>query len=174
MAAILTLIGDGSSTLRGRSLHLTRNLTSSMGGYLPNTLTELWEPSRDFAFLKLPTSGARCIVALSGCVDHSELPLSRSDRTKCRTMPHVMVISSEGFFYSYNIDLENGGECSLMKQYRFVSGLLVLLPCLLTDVILAVYWTRGMKQGAGWPTNMNWSFISLSFSPHGIVRCCIC
>lgn len=35
-------------------------------------------------------------------------------------MPQVMVISSEGYFYSYNIDLENGGECSLMKQYRCV------------------------------------------------------
>jgi autophagy-related protein 18 len=57
-----------SSTLRRRSLHLTKNITSSVGGYLPNTLTEMWEPSRDFAFLKLPTSGARCIVALSGCV----------------------------------------------------------------------------------------------------------
>lgn len=29
-----------------------------------------------------------------------------------------MVVSSDGYFYSYNIDLENGGECSLMKQYR--------------------------------------------------------
>ena len=37
-----------------------------------------------------------------------------------RTMPQVMVLSSEGYFYSYNIDLENGGECSLMKQYRSV------------------------------------------------------
>ena len=36
-----------------------------------------------------------------------------------------MVISSEGYFYSYNIDLENGGECSLMKQYRFVGGYIV-------------------------------------------------
>lgn len=35
-----------------------------------------------------------------------------------RDMPQVMVISSEGYFYSYNIDLENGGECTLMKQYR--------------------------------------------------------
>lgn len=35
-------------------------------------------------------------------------------------MPQVMVISSEGFFYLYNIDLENGGECTLMKQYRQV------------------------------------------------------
>ncbi len=35
-------------------------------------------------------------------------------------MPQVMVISSEGYFYSYSIDLENGGECSLLKQYRYV------------------------------------------------------
>ncbi|KAI0777802.1 WD40 repeat-like protein [Trametes elegans] len=93
-----------SSALRRKSLHLTKNLTSSVGGYLPNTLTEMWEPSRDFAFLRLPTSGARCIAALSG------------------TMPQVMVISSEGYFYSYNIDLENGGECSLTKQYSLLDS----------------------------------------------------
>ncbi|OCH84781.1 WD40 repeat-like protein [Obba rivulosa] len=93
-----------SSSLRRRSLHLTKNITSSVGGYLPNTLTEMWEPSRDFAFLRLPTSGARCIAALSG------------------TMPQVMVISSEGYFYSYNIDLERGGECSLMKQYSLLES----------------------------------------------------
>ncbi|KAI0259725.1 WD40 repeat-like protein [Gloeopeniophorella convolvens] len=96
--------GSVSSSLRRRSLHLTKNITSSVGGYLPNTLTEMWEPSRDFAFLKLPTSGARCIVALSG------------------TMPQIMVVSSEGYFYSYSIDLENGGECSLMKQYSLLDS----------------------------------------------------
>jgi len=93
-----------SSSLRRRSLNLTKNITSSVGGYLPNTLTEMWEPSRDFAFLKLPTSGARCIVALSG------------------TMPQIMVVSSEGYFYSYSIDLENGGECSLTKQYSLLDS----------------------------------------------------
>ncbi|KAF8172667.1 WD40 repeat-like protein [Pholiota molesta] len=72
--------------------------------YLPNTLTEMWEPSRDFAFLRLPSSGARSIVALSG------------------TMPHVMVLSSEGYFYLYSIDLEKGGECSLMKQYNLLDS----------------------------------------------------
>ncbi|KIM78177.1 hypothetical protein PILCRDRAFT_75801 [Piloderma croceum F 1598] len=92
----------GSVSLRRKSLQMGKSLTHSVGGYLPNTLTEMWEPSRDFAFLRLPTSGTRCIVALSG------------------TLPQVMVISSEGYFYSYNIDLENGGECSLMKQYRYV------------------------------------------------------
>ncbi|TFY62079.1 hypothetical protein EVJ58_g4097 [Rhodofomes roseus] len=96
--------GGVSSSLRRGSARLTKNLTTSVGGYLPNTLTEMWEPSRDFAFLRLPTSGARCVVALSG------------------TMPQVMVISSEGYFYSYSIDLENGGECSLMKQYNLLDS----------------------------------------------------
>ncbi|GLB39396.1 putative WD40 repeat-like protein [Lyophyllum shimeji] len=96
--------GGVSSSLRRKSMQMTKSLTHSVGGYLPNTLTEMWEPSRDFAFLRLPTSGARCIVALSG------------------TMPHVMVISSEGYFYSYSIDLEKGGECSLMKQYSLLDS----------------------------------------------------
>jgi len=96
--------GSVSESLRRKSLQMGKSLTHSVGGYLPNTLTEMWEPSRDFAFLRLPTSGARCIVALSG------------------TLPQVMVISSEGYFYSYNIDLENGGECSLMKQYSLLDS----------------------------------------------------
>jgi autophagy-related protein 18 len=47
-------------------MQMTKTLTHSVGGYLPNTITEIWEPSRDFAFLRLPVSGARTIVALSG------------------------------------------------------------------------------------------------------------
>ncbi|KAL0569375.1 autophagy protein [Marasmius crinis-equi] len=89
--------GGVSSTLRRRSLQVTKSLSTSMGGYLPNSITEMWEPSRDFAFLRLPTSGAR-------------------------TMPQVMVISSEGYFYSYSIDLEKGGECALMKQYSLLDA----------------------------------------------------
>jgi autophagy-related protein 18 len=54
------------ASLRKKSLQVGKSLTHSVGGYLPNTLTEMWEPSRDFAFLRLPTSGTRCIVALSG------------------------------------------------------------------------------------------------------------
>jgi autophagy-related protein 18 len=100
-------------------MQVTKSLTHSVGGYLPNTLTEMWEPSRDFAFLRLPTSGARCVVALSRyyklvaiSVLFLLLIMSYS------TMPHVMVISSEGYFYLYSIDLESGGECALIKQYR--------------------------------------------------------
>ncbi|TKY85571.1 hypothetical protein EX895_005733 [Sporisorium graminicola] len=96
--------GGISGTLRRRSMALGRGITGSVGGYLPNSLTEMWEPSRDFAFLKLPTQGVSSVVALSA------------------TTPHVMVVTSEGYFYSYNIDLEHGGECVLMKQYSLLDG----------------------------------------------------
>jgi hypothetical protein len=39
-----------------------------MGRYLPNMITEMWEPLRDFAFFRLPTGGVRSVVALSGWV----------------------------------------------------------------------------------------------------------
>ncbi|EIW74444.1 WD40 repeat-like protein [Coniophora puteana RWD-64-598 SS2] len=92
------------STFRRTSLRVGKSLSTSVSGYLPNTFTEMWEPARDFAFLRLPTSGARCIVSLSG------------------TLPQVMVVSSEGYFYAYSIDLENGGECTLMKQYSLLDS----------------------------------------------------
>jgi len=62
-----------------------------------------------------------------------------------RTMPQVMVISSEGYFYSYNIDLENGGECTLTKQYRYIyiySLRVYFVTTLTTLVVLAVYLIR--------------------------------
>jgi len=34
-----------------------------------------------------------------------------------------MVITSEGVFYSYTIDLENGGECILQKSYSLLDNL---------------------------------------------------
>ncbi|KAF9556366.1 WD40 repeat-like protein [Agrocybe pediades] len=99
--------GGVSSSLRRKSLQISKSLSHSVGGYLPNTLTEMWEPSRDFAFLRLPggSGSARTVVALSP------------------TMPHVMVLSSEGFFYVYSIDLEKGGECVLLKSYNLLDSI---------------------------------------------------
>jgi len=46
------------------------------------------------------------------------------------TAPQIMVISSEGLFQAYNIDLDNGGECSLMKEFACVSDCISFrLPC---------------------------------------------
>ena len=95
--------GGVGGTLRKSSLKFGRSLVGGIGGLLPGPVSELWDPQRDFAFLKLPTGGVKSVVALSG------------------TGPNVMVLTSEGIYYSYLIDLENGGECTLQKSYKCVA-----------------------------------------------------
>ncbi|ORY52828.1 WD40 repeat-like protein [Leucosporidium creatinivorum] len=94
--------GGVGGSIRRKSIHIGRGLAGSVGGFLPGAVTGLWDPQRDFAFLKLPTAGVKSVVALSS------------------TTPQVMVITSEGLFYSYAIDLENGGECVLQKSYSLL------------------------------------------------------
>ncbi|KAG0197499.1 autophagy protein, partial [Mortierella sp. GBA30] len=92
--------GSGmSSMLRRQSMNIGKNLAGSVGSYLPGAITEIFEPSRDFAHLKLPSTGIQSVIALSN------------------TTPQVMVVTSDGYFYQYNIDLENGGPCVLLKQF---------------------------------------------------------
>lgn len=91
-----------ASSLRRRSYHIGKSLLGNAGTYLPKGVTEMWEPQRDFAHIKLRPvqTGVRSVVAFSA------------------TLPQVMVISADGVFQAYNIDLENGGECALMKEFR--------------------------------------------------------
>ncbi|CDZ98524.1 wd40 repeat-like protein [Phaffia rhodozyma] len=91
---------SATASFRRRSMYLGKHLAGSVGGYLPSAVTEMWEPQRDFAHVKLRGGGVRCVVALSG------------------TTPQVFVISASGLFHAYSIDLENGGECVLMKEFR--------------------------------------------------------
>ncbi|KAF9131550.1 autophagy protein [Mortierella sp. 14UC] len=90
------------SVLRRQSMHFGRNLAGSVGSYLPGAITEIFEPSRDFAYLKLPSAGVQSVIALSN------------------TTPQVMVATSDGYLYQYNIDLENGGPCVLLKQFSLL------------------------------------------------------
>ncbi|PWN96215.1 autophagy-related protein 18 [Tilletiopsis washingtonensis] len=91
--------GGLSGTLKRRSMAVAR-AAGGMGSFLNSH----WEPSRDFAYLKLPSAGVSSVVAVSS------------------TTPQVLVATSEGFFYSYNIDLESGGECTLTRQFSLLEG----------------------------------------------------
>ncbi|CAG8579518.1 12778_t:CDS:10 [Ambispora leptoticha] len=96
--------GPGAvGNIRRQSYHLGRTVAGSVGNYLPDALTEIWEPARDFAYLKLPNSGVQSVVAFNN------------------TAAQLLVVTSDGYFYQYNIDLENGGECTLFKSYRNIS-----------------------------------------------------
>ena len=71
--------------------------------YMPAAITEILEPARHFAHLKLPEGKVHHISALNN------------------TIPQVMVATKSGYFYIFAIDLERGGECTLVKQFNMLS-----------------------------------------------------
>lgn len=96
--------GTFMGLLRRTSQGMSGQLATRFGEYLPKSVAEMWEPSRDFAWIRLPkpaagTSSTSTIVAMSS------------------TSPQIMVVTSEGNFYVFSIDLAKGGEGMLMKQY---------------------------------------------------------
>jgi autophagy-related protein 18 len=100
--------GTFGSMIRRSSQMMGKSVAGVVGGYLPNAVTEMWEPMRDFAFIKIPKSGLG--VNSSGGPLRSVVAMSSSS-------PQVMLVTSDGGFYVFNIDMENGGEGVLVKQY---------------------------------------------------------
>ena len=88
-----------------------KNVAGVMGGYLPQAVTEMWEPMRDFAFIKLPK--ASLSTNSTGAPLRTVVAMSSSS-------PQIMVVTSDGGFYVFSIDMELGGEGVLLKQYSYV------------------------------------------------------
>ena len=57
---------SATSTLRKKSYHIGKSFVGGVGGYLPRSVSEMWEPQRDFAFIKLRGTQGRTVVAMSG------------------------------------------------------------------------------------------------------------
>ena len=95
------------SMIRRTSQTVGLSIVQHAGGYLPNSVTEVFEPARDFAWVKVPRQNksssqnygpVRCVVAMSS--NH----------------PQIMVVTNEGQFYVFGIDLESGGEGVLVHK----------------------------------------------------------
>ena len=100
--------------LRRTSQNVGTQLATSLNTYLPATISEMWEPARDFAWCKIPKAPPS---ATAGAGGGSGAPL-RSVVAMSANRPQVMVVTSEGHFYVFNIDLEHGGEGTLYKVYE--------------------------------------------------------
>lgn len=110
--------GSFSSILRRSSQIMGRSVAGVVGNYLPQTVTEMWEPLRDFAYIKLPRPSVTS--PRQGNAPGQQI---RSVVAMSSTSPQVMVVTSDGGFYVYNIDMEQGGEGYLVKQYSWVDWL---------------------------------------------------
>lgn len=107
--------GSFSNMLRRSSQIMGRGVAGVVGSYLPQSVTEIWEPLRDFAYIKIPKStGSGSTPRTAGSASAGPL---RSVVAMSSSSPQVMVVTSDGGFYVYNIDMENGGEGYLVKQF---------------------------------------------------------
>ncbi|KAJ5841408.1 hypothetical protein N7534_011238 [Penicillium rubens] len=108
-----------NGTLMGMIRRTSQNVggavAARMGGYLPKGVSEMWEPARDFAWIKLPRSNP-------GPGGNTGAGPLRSVVAMSSNTPQVMVVTSDGNFYVFNIDLSKGGEGTLTKQYSVVDS----------------------------------------------------
>ncbi|KAH8158150.1 hypothetical protein CIB48_g10097 [Xylaria polymorpha] len=109
--------GSISSILRRSSQIMGRSVAGVVGNYLPQTVTEMWEPLRDFAYIKIPKSAAS--GRQGAAVTNQQL---RSVVAMSSSSPQVMVVTSDGGFYVFNIDMEHGGEGYLVKRFSVLDS----------------------------------------------------
>ena len=95
-----------ASVFRRTSQNVGKTFAATVGGYLPNSVTEMWEPVRDFAWVKVQKQAGnnapnpfKTVVAMNA------------------HLPQVMVATSEGNYFVFAIDLEKGGEGVLLQQH---------------------------------------------------------
>lgn len=109
--------GTFGSMLRRSSQLVGRSVAGAVGSYLPQSVTEMWEPQRDFASIKIPKPNN---AAARGTLIGGSTPL-RSVVAMSSNSPQIMVATSDGGFYVYNIDMQKGGEGCLVRQYSYVT-----------------------------------------------------
>ncbi|CAI7578869.1 unnamed protein product [Penicillium manginii] len=101
--------------LRRTSQNVGGVVAAKVGGYLPKGVSEMWEPARDFAWIKIPRASP------AAGSNNTTGPL-RSVVAMSNNTPQVMVVTSDGNFYVFNIDLSKGGEGTLTKQYSVIDS----------------------------------------------------
>lgn len=105
--------GTFMGMIRRTSQNVGTSVAASVGAYLPAAVSEMWEPARDFAWLKIPKAPASAPGGILGSSTQLRSVVAMSSNS-----PQVMVVTNEGHFYIFGIDLEKGGEGTLVKVYE--------------------------------------------------------
>lgn len=129
--------------IRRSSQSLGRRAARKMGDFLPSRFSSILEPTRHFASLKIQTNNkeVKSIAIMSFeafddivKVDGSSLKEGDfalvSQKSPSSFHPgkddipsnllYINVVTSEGFFYTYGLDPERGGDCILLRQYSLL------------------------------------------------------
>lgn len=131
--------------IRRSSQTLGRKAAQKMGDFLPSRFSSILEPTRHFASLKIQTLTKDVTsIAMMNNETHEDLvsvgnlhlresgsenslhPISSpsSHHSNKELLPvnliHVNVVTSEGYYYTYGLDPERGGDCILLHQYSLL------------------------------------------------------
>lgn len=83
------------------SSYLSRALVQS-STYISSHVSDMLHQWRSFATCRLPFKQLKNVCAI----------------TTIAKQPRVLVVSSEGYLYIYDMDINEGGDCTLIKQHR--------------------------------------------------------
>lgn len=102
--------------------------------YLPAQVSEMFTQGRAFATVRLPFSGHKNICALAMCellllffsrlfsyvgmLQHLMHNIILLSFFRIQKIPRLLVAAADGYLYLYNLDPQEGGECTLMKQHK--------------------------------------------------------
>lgn len=92
---------SSSEESQGWMGYLSKAVTASTN-YLPTQFTDVFNQGRAFVSVHLPVQGFKTVCAV----------------TTIQRILRLLVASSDGFLYVYNLDTAEGGDCPLIKQYR--------------------------------------------------------
>lgn len=131
--------------IRRSSQTLGRKAAQKMGDFLPSRFSSILEPTRHFASLKIQTFGkdVKSIAMMNNepledLISPSSLPARESNFdnnlrpvvSPCSStsgkellsvhLIHINVVTSEGYYYTYGLDPERGGDCILLHQYSLL------------------------------------------------------
>ncbi|XP_024243819.1 WD repeat domain phosphoinositide-interacting protein 1 [Oncorhynchus tshawytscha] len=81
-------------------------LFTAASTYLPSQVSDMMHQDRAFATVRLNMFGLKNICALA----------------TVQKLPRLLVASSDGHIYIYNIDTQEGGECVLVRKHRLFEG----------------------------------------------------
>lgn len=84
--------------------YVGKAIISGSSSLLPAAMSDVFAQGRSFATAKLSLSGIPCVAALT------------TVERQCR----LLVASTAGYLYVYNVNTETGGECTFLRQHNLI------------------------------------------------------
>ncbi|XP_022666245.1 WD repeat domain phosphoinositide-interacting protein 2-like isoform X2 [Varroa jacobsoni] len=91
-------VGGGWMNFVGKAI------LSGSSSLLPAAMSDVFAQGRSFATARLSLTGIPCVVALT------------TVERQCR----LLIASTAGYLYVYNVNTEHGGECTFLRQHNLI------------------------------------------------------